>query len=76
MNFKPMGSIFQNQKMWGCECGDYTYLITQDQSGYSASAKNTKRSDAKVEIIGTYASYFTFDAAKNACLMHHRKSAQ
>jgi hypothetical protein len=69
LDFKEMPPIFPDQPLWGAKTNSYTFIITKDPDGYSASVKaiDAKPFDNVRHDLGGYAAHQTLEAAKAAC---------
>ena len=52
MKFDRMESPFPEQAMWGARAGPYSFIITHDEAGYSASARDHLTDGAQTEHLG------------------------
>jgi len=66
MMFSPVERVFPDQPMWAAKEGEYGYIITQDNDGYSASSKlmPSLPFQGTLNDLGTYPS---MTAAIDAC---------
>jgi hypothetical protein len=75
MKFRPLPKVFPDQDIWGAAKGAFTFVITRDSEGYTASAKivgATPFDDTKHDLIGGYGAHATWAAAENACKDFYR----
>lgn len=64
--FKPMPSLFPEMKIWGCVAKEFTFVISQDEDGFTASAK-VQGSPQRIDL-GGHGAHETFDSAQQACV--------
>jgi hypothetical protein len=66
MRFKPLPRLFPDQQLWGARSGPFTFVISKDEDGFTATAK-AAISDAQHEI-GGYCAHKSLADAQKACL--------
>jgi len=62
-----MPAIFERQKIWVSASYPFTFVITEDSAGFSASARNAEDLLNRRYEFGGYGSHKTFESAKAAC---------
>lgn len=65
MKFELMPSVFPEQTMWGATAGGFSFVISRDDSGYTASYRS--QFGGKMTSLGGYAAFQSFDRAEQAC---------
>jgi hypothetical protein len=69
MNFAPMMPVFPGQSIWGAKGRGFSFVITHNEDGYTASAKlvGTELGGGSRIELGGYCAHATFKAAVDAC---------
>jgi hypothetical protein len=65
MKFEPLPRLFPDQPLWGAIGGPFTFVISRDEDGFTATAK-TAVGDRQHEI-GGYCAHKTLAEAQAAC---------
>ncbi len=65
MNFQPLPQLFPDQQLWGAQEGVFTFVISKDEEGFTASVKVLR---AQKHDLGGYCAHRSLDDAKAACL--------
>lgn len=66
LQFKSMPQIFPTQRMWGCRTNKYTFIITEEDGKFSASAK--LGGQGPTIHLGGFAAHSSWDSAQQACV--------
>lgn len=68
--FKELPRVYPQQRIWGCIACGHTFVITEEDGRFSASAKCGPRTphDGKRIDLGEFEAYASFDEAQQACV--------
>lgn len=69
LKFIALPRVYQDQPVYGAAKGAFTFVVTEDPDGFSASVKikGATPFDGTRHDLGGYAAHKTFVAAQKAC---------
>lgn len=75
MKFSSLPRVFPEQPLWGAVEPPFTFVISQDEDGFTASVKTLGAvpADGSRHDLGGYCAHKTLDAAKEVCEAFLRK---
>lgn len=67
LQFKEMPRLFPQQRLWGCRTWKYTFVISEEQGKFSASARLGGVGNV-IHLGSGFEAYHSFDEAQQACV--------